>query len=48
MKIAHEMNVVLIPYGGGTNVSKALFLNTSEKRMIVSVDLMRVSFIYWG
>lgn len=27
VKLAHEHNVVLIPYGGGTNVSQALMLS---------------------
>lgn len=39
---AKKQNVVLIPYGGGTNVTLALALSPEEKRMIVSVDMARV------
>jgi len=42
-------NVVLIPYGGGTNVTQALYLrtHTHEKRMIVSLDMSRMNKILW-
>jgi alkyldihydroxyacetonephosphate synthase len=43
VKAAVKHNVVLIPYGGGTNVTQALLLSAKEKRMIVSVDTTRVS-----
>jgi len=42
IKLANEHNVVLIPYGGGTNVTQDLMLFSSEKRMIASVDLCRM------
>lgn len=42
VKAAVKFNVVLIPYGGGTNVTQALVPPTEEKRMIVSVDTSRV------
>jgi alkyldihydroxyacetonephosphate synthase len=42
VKAAVKHNVVLIPYGGGTNVTQALLLSPKEKRMIVSVDTARV------
>ncbi|KAF0686823.1 Aste57867_21383 [Aphanomyces stellatus] len=32
-------NVVIIPYGGGTNVSNALTCSDKERRMIVSLDM---------
>ena len=42
VKIAIKHNVVLIPYGGGTNVTQALTVTLEEKRMIISVDMARV------
>ena len=45
--LANKHNVVLVPYGGGTNVTQALMLNPEEKRMIVSVDMTRLSKIKW-
>jgi len=40
-------NVVLVPYGGGTNVTQALLLNSSEPRMVVSVDMTRMNHVKW-
>ena len=40
-------NVVLIPYGGGTNVTQALMCDPNEKRMIVSLDMTRMNHIKW-
>jgi len=45
VKLANEHNVVITPYGGGTNVTKALMLNPNEKRMIVSLDMTRMNQI---
>lgn len=45
MKLANKYNVCLVPYGGGTNVSCALMLPASEKRMIVVVDFTTLSKI---
>jgi alkyldihydroxyacetonephosphate synthase len=39
--------VVLVPYGGGTNVTQALQLQEQETRMIVSVDMSRMTKILW-
>lgn len=36
---------MITPYGGGTNVTKALMLNPNEKRMIVSLDMTRMNQI---
>lgn len=49
VKLANEHNVVLIPYGGGTNVTQALFLKTQikESRMIVSLDMSRMNKVLW-
>jgi alkyldihydroxyacetonephosphate synthase len=44
---AGEHKVVLIPYGGGTNVTEALLCDPNEKRMIVSVDMTRMNKIKW-
>lgn len=38
---------MLVPYGGGTNVTQSLMLEVSEKRMIVSVDMSRMNAIKW-
>lgn len=39
VRLADVHGVVLIPYGGGTNVSGALLCPPDETRMIVSVDM---------
>ena len=39
VRLADRHGVVLIPYGGGTNVSGALACPPHERRMIVSVDM---------
>ena len=44
-KLAQEHNVVLVPFGGGTNVSHALECPEDEPRAIVSVDLRRMNKI---
>jgi alkyldihydroxyacetonephosphate synthase len=45
VRLAERHDVVLIPYGGGTNVSGALLCPPEEKRMIVSVDMRRMKRI---
>ena len=47
IKLANKHNVVLVPYGGGTNVTQSLMLEVSEKRMIISVDMSRMNAIKW-
>jgi len=47
VEAAARFNVCLVPYGGGTNVTKALRCPTEEERMIVSVDLERMDKILW-
>ena len=41
--LAHAHNVVLVPYGGGSNVTNSLFLykdsTTGNQRMVVSIDM---------
>jgi alkyldihydroxyacetonephosphate synthase len=44
---AKRHNVVLIPFGGGTNVTGALRCEADEERMIVSVDLHRMGSVLW-
>lgn len=43
VNLAVKHNVVLVPYGGGTNVTKSLQLDPNETRMIVSVDMGRMN-----
>ncbi len=38
---------MLIPFGGGTNVTESLYLDPNEKRAIVSVDTTRMNKIKW-
>ncbi len=47
IQFSQEHNVVLIPYGGGTNVSGALLCRAKETRMIVSVDMRSLDKILW-
>ena len=47
VKAALKHNVVLIPYGGGTNVTQALMVRTEELRMICSVDVTRMNHVVW-
>ncbi len=45
VRLADRHGVVLIPYGGGTNVSGALACPPQERRTIVSVDMRGMSRI---
>lgn len=51
VKLAHEHNVIIIPYGGGTNVTQALWIYsddiTKDNRMVVSLDMSRMNKILW-
>jgi alkyldihydroxyacetonephosphate synthase len=47
VQLANKHNVVIVPYGGGTNVTQALMLQEEEKRMIVSLDMNRMTKILW-
>lgn len=44
---AKSHGAVLIPYGGGTNVTDALRCPENEKRTIVSVDMRKMNRILW-
>jgi alkyldihydroxyacetonephosphate synthase len=47
VEAALRHDVVLVPYGGGTNVTDALRCPEGETRPIVSVDLGRLNRILW-
>ena len=48
VEAAHKNNVVIIPYGGGTNVVGAIEPDPAEtSRMVVSVDLRRMNKLLW-
>jgi len=47
VRLATKHNVVIVPYGAGTNVTQALILPENEKRMIVSLDMCRMNKIKW-
>lgn len=45
--LANKHDVVLVAYGGGTNVTMSLMLPLEEKRMIVVVSMHRMNAIKW-
>lgn len=45
MNLANKHNVLLVPYGGGTNVTHALQLDDKETRMICSVDMSKMNHV---
>ena len=47
VELAVKFNVCIIPYGGGTNVTRALTIPENEKRSVVSMDMRRMSKIEW-
>lgn len=47
VQLATDHRCVLIPYGGGTNVTDALRCPIGETRTIVSVDMRRMNKILW-
>ncbi|MAZ52647.1 MAG: oxidase [Trueperaceae bacterium] len=47
IELAGQWDVVLIPYGGGTNVSGALTVPREERRTVVSVDMRQMDKILW-
>ncbi len=47
VQAAKAHGVVLIPYGGGTNVTDALRCPENETRTIVSVDMRKMNQILW-
>jgi len=47
VEAASRTGVVLMPYGGGTNVTEALRCLPHERRPIVSVDMSRLDRVEW-
>ena len=51
VELANKHDVIIVPYGGGTNVTQALYLQkdeyTDNKRMIVSLDMSRMNKVLW-
>ena len=47
VQAAARSGVVLVPYGGGTNVTEALRCLPGEERPIVSVDMSRLDRVEW-
>ncbi|KAF4519564.1 hypothetical protein B566_EDAN004768 [Ephemera danica] len=47
VQLASKLNVVLVPFGGGTNVTRALECSVDEKRMIVSLDTSQMKRVLW-
>ena len=47
VKLADKHNVMLVVYGGGTNVTQSLMVEPTEKRMVISVDMARMNAIKW-
>ncbi|XP_067133988.1 alkyldihydroxyacetonephosphate synthase, peroxisomal-like isoform X2 [Centruroides vittatus] len=47
VKMACRHNAVIIPFGGGTNVTKALECPAAEQRMIISLDTSQMNQILW-
>jgi len=47
VEAAKRDNVVLIPFGGGTNVTNAVRCDPDEDRLIVSVDMRRMGRVLW-
>ena len=47
VKLADKHDVVIVPFGGNSNVSKALVIPETEKRMVVALDMTRMTKIKW-
>ncbi len=45
VQLAHEHGVLLVPFGGGSNVSHALACPSNDPRAIISVDMRRMNKI---
>ena len=46
-EIAKRHKAMLVPFGGGTNVSEALRLSIDEKRIVIAVDMRRMNRVLW-
>lgn len=47
VRLAEKHNVVIIPFGGGTSVSKAVSCPPEESRTILSLDTSQMNRILW-
>ncbi len=47
IQAAKAHNAVLIPFGGGTNVTDALRCRNEERRVIATVDMRRMNRVRW-
>lgn len=47
VKLANELNVVIIPFGGGTSVSGAVTCPQKENRTIVVLDTSQMNRLLW-
>lgn len=47
VKLAHELEIVLIPFGGGTSVSGAITCPQDETRSIAVVDTSQMNRLLW-
>lgn len=45
VELASKFDVLLVPFGGGTNVTHSLMLDARETRMIVSVDMSKMNHV---
>lgn len=45
--LANELDLVIIPFGGGTSVSEAVVCPSGEKRTIISLDTSQMNSILW-
>lgn len=45
--LAIKHDVMIVVYGGGTNVTWAIKIPITEKRMVISVDMSRMNAIKW-
>ncbi|VVC25824.1 Vanillyl-alcohol oxidase, C-terminal subdomain 2,FAD-binding, type 2,FAD-linked oxidase-like, C- [Cinara cedri] len=47
IELVNQYNVVIIPFGGGTNVSGSVSCPVEEKRCIVTVDTSQMNHLLW-
>ena len=47
ISLANQHNICLVPYGGGTSVSGALIMPSTEQRMIVAIDTRAINQVEW-
>lgn len=47
VKSAKKHNAMLLPFGGGTNVTEALRISSAEQRCVIAVDMRRMHRVLW-